>query len=111
MVERLRKERSFSPSRWLPLAANPFFMTYGDGMSNCDVNAAAAFQRKHGGIATLTALQPTRRFGELDLEDNLANDLEKSPSGNSGKSGAASSRNSHPKMSARKLLQLAPDSV
>jgi len=45
----------------------PFFLTYGDGVGNVDVNAALAFHRAHGKILTLTAVRPPGRFGELAL--------------------------------------------
>lgn len=45
-----------------------FLMTYGDGVCNVDVNAAAGFHRKQGAVATLTAVRPGGRFGELGLE-------------------------------------------
>lgn len=55
--------------RVLPyLKENTFLMTYGDGLSNCDINAAIRFHKKHGAIATLTAVQPSGRFGTLALE-------------------------------------------
>jgi glucose-1-phosphate cytidylyltransferase len=44
-----------------------FFLTYGDGVGNVDVNAALAFHRRHGKILTLTAVHPPGRFGELQL--------------------------------------------
>jgi glucose-1-phosphate cytidylyltransferase len=44
-----------------------FFLTYGDGVGNVDVNAALAFHRQHGRVLTLTAVHPPGRFGELAL--------------------------------------------
>ncbi len=46
----------------------PFLMTYGDGVSNVDVDALLAFHRSHGKVATVTAVHPPARFGELILE-------------------------------------------
>ncbi len=45
-----------------------FCMTYGDGVSDVDISASIAFHRKHGRLATLTAVQPTARFGLIDVE-------------------------------------------
>ena len=56
-----------------------FFMTYGDGVANCDINAAAEFHRNHGGIATLTAVRPTGRFGELDLDGETVRSFREKP--------------------------------
>ena len=47
-----------------------FFLTYGDGVSDIDINATLAFHQKHGRLATLTAVQPPGRFGVLNLEGN-----------------------------------------
>jgi glucose-1-phosphate cytidylyltransferase len=44
-----------------------FFLTYGDGVGNVDVNAALEFHRAHGKILTLTAVRPPGRFGELAM--------------------------------------------
>ena len=40
-------------------------MTYGDGVSNVDINALVEFHRRHGKLATLTAVRPPARFGGL----------------------------------------------
>ena len=45
-----------------------FCLTYGDGVSDVDVRSAIAFHREHGGLATLTAVQPPGRFGALVLD-------------------------------------------
>lgn len=45
----------------------PFFMTYGDGVSDVDISALLKFHQSHGKIATLTAVQPNVRFGMLDI--------------------------------------------
>lgn len=50
----------------------PFMMTYGDGVSNVDIQALAAFHRKHGKIATLTSVNAAQRFGVLDIGEDGA---------------------------------------
>ncbi|MDP6927873.1 MAG: glucose-1-phosphate cytidylyltransferase, partial [Rhodospirillales bacterium] len=47
-----------------------FFMTYGDGVSNVDLKALAAFHKEKGKLATLTAVQPPGRFGAFKLSDD-----------------------------------------
>jgi glucose-1-phosphate cytidylyltransferase len=47
-----------------------FMLTYGDGVSDIDLNKLLAFHNHHGKIATLTAVQPEARFGGMDLDDN-----------------------------------------
>lgn len=44
-----------------------FMVTYGDGLANIDIGALIAFHKKHGKIATVSAVKPTSRFGILDL--------------------------------------------
>ncbi|MCJ8159299.1 glucose-1-phosphate cytidylyltransferase [Sphingomonas sp. LaA6.9] len=48
----------------------PFMVTYSDGVGNIDIDALLAFHRSHGGLATVTAVQPPARFGNLELEGN-----------------------------------------
>jgi len=58
----------------------PFMLTYGDGVSNVDINALVRFHKSHGKIATLTAIQPGGRFGMLDIDkgENVKRFKEKS---------------------------------
>jgi glucose-1-phosphate cytidylyltransferase len=44
-----------------------FCLTYGDGVSDIDVQALIAFHRKEGAKATVTAVQLPGRFGALDF--------------------------------------------
>jgi len=50
-----------------------FFMTYGDGVSDVDIQALLQFHKNHGKLATITAVQPEGRFGYIDLEDDKVN--------------------------------------
>jgi glucose-1-phosphate cytidylyltransferase len=52
------------------LGKEPFFLTWGDGVSTVDLNALLAFHRSHGKLATVTAVRPPARFGRLELEDD-----------------------------------------
>jgi glucose-1-phosphate cytidylyltransferase len=47
-----------------------FFLTYGDGVSNLDLDELREFHRSHGGLATVTAVRPPARFGGLELQGN-----------------------------------------
>ena len=51
----------------------PFMLTYGDGVSDVDINKLVKFHQDHGKMATLTAIQLTQRFGVLDItpEDEI----------------------------------------
>ena len=48
----------------------PFLLTYGDGVSNVDINELVEFHKSNGKIATITAIQPGGRFGMLDIDEN-----------------------------------------
>ncbi len=58
---------------------DPFLMTYGDGVSNVDINALLSFHKKHGKAVTMTAVQPEGRFGALqtDANDRVLSFMEK----------------------------------
>lgn len=45
-------------------------MTYGDGVSDVNLDALLKFHREQGKAATLTAIQPGGRFGVLDIDDS-----------------------------------------
>jgi len=47
------------------LGAEPFFLTYGDGVGDIDLAALLAFHRQFGAVCTLTAVHPPGRFGEV----------------------------------------------
>jgi len=44
-----------------------FFCTYGDGLSNVNLNELLNFHKSQRKIATLTAVHPTSRFGQLNI--------------------------------------------
>ncbi|MBE9074925.1 MAG: glucose-1-phosphate cytidylyltransferase [Microcystis sp. M54BS1] len=56
-----------------------FLATYGDGV--CDVNIADLldFHYCHGKLATMTAVRPSSRFGELIIEGNLVTQFQEKP--------------------------------
>ncbi|HUD02178.1 MAG TPA: glucose-1-phosphate cytidylyltransferase [Rhabdochlamydiaceae bacterium] len=47
-----------------------FLLTYGDGVSNIDIEKLIAFHKSHGKLATVTAVHPPARFGGLVLNGN-----------------------------------------
>ena len=48
----------------------PFLLTYGDGVGNVDISALVDEHRRNQKMVTVTAVQPTGRFGALNLADN-----------------------------------------
>lgn len=45
-----------------------FFLTYGDGLTNSNILESLKFHQKHKPIVTITAVQPTGRFGDLAMD-------------------------------------------
>jgi glucose-1-phosphate cytidylyltransferase len=50
-------------------------MTYGDGVSNVDIDQLVAFHKSHGKLATVTAVHPPARFGGLVLNGNCVTEF------------------------------------
>lgn len=49
------------------LREGTFMMTYGDGVSSVDIGRLLEFHRRHGKLATMTAVRPPARFGRLEF--------------------------------------------
>ncbi|MEG0251918.1 MAG: glucose-1-phosphate cytidylyltransferase [Christensenellaceae bacterium] len=47
----------------------PFMLTYGDGVADVNIDELVRFHKQHGKIATMTAIQPSGRFGMLDINN------------------------------------------
>jgi len=61
-----------------------FCMTYGDGVADVDIPRLIDFHKAHGRRATVTAVPPPRRFGQLEVDgDRVASFIEK-PIGDGG---------------------------
>lgn len=58
-----------------------FMMTYGDGLSNVDLDALLAFHRSHGKLATVTAVRTSGRFGTVEIEDGHVSTFAEKPEG------------------------------
>lgn len=56
-----------------------FMLTYGDGVSNIDIKALMAFHKSHGRLATVSAVRPPARFGDLRIEDSQVTRFEEKP--------------------------------
>ena len=54
-------------------------LTYGDGLSNVDINALLKFHKSHGKLITMTAVRPAARFGELELNVDQVTSFEEKP--------------------------------
>src|SRR5262245_30102546 len=72
--------------RVLPLFdhEDAFCMTYGDGVGDVDIGRLVAFHRRHGRLATVTAVPPVARFGRLELAGENVHDFSEKPAGEGG---------------------------
>jgi glucose-1-phosphate cytidylyltransferase len=59
--------RRLAPS----LSNETFMLTYCDGVSDVNLDDLLAFHRSHGKLATLTAVHPLPRFGQLELDGDV----------------------------------------
>ena len=51
------------------LGGERFFLTYGDGVSDVDIDKLLAFHKSHGKLVTLTSVNPGQRYGSLDVDE------------------------------------------
>jgi glucose-1-phosphate cytidylyltransferase len=59
-----------------------FMITYGDGVCDVDVAALVRFHKRKNKIATVTAVQPSGRFGALEIDDeDFVKSFTEKPSG------------------------------
>lgn len=61
-----------------------FCMTYGDGVSDVDISATIDFHKRHGKLATVTAIQPPARFGGLVVDGTAISQFQEKPKGEGG---------------------------
>jgi glucose-1-phosphate cytidylyltransferase len=68
--------------RLKPYMGNSTFMlTWGDGVSNLNLNELLNFHRSHGKLATVTAVRPPARYGRLEIENNKVTRFDEKPLG------------------------------
>jgi glucose-1-phosphate cytidylyltransferase len=58
-----------------------FCFTYGDGVSNINITETIDFHKKHGKLATMTAVQPAGRFGAIELQGQSVSRFKEKPQG------------------------------
>jgi glucose-1-phosphate cytidylyltransferase len=61
-----------------------FCFTYGDGVSDIDIRASIEFHRKHGKLATVTAVKPPGRYGALERTGGNVTGFAEKPRGDGG---------------------------
>lgn len=57
----------------------PFLLTYGDGLSNVNIEDLLKFHKSHNKMITMTAVRPKARFGELSIDGNKVLDFQEKP--------------------------------
>jgi glucose-1-phosphate cytidylyltransferase len=66
------------------IKSDDFFVTYGDGVSNINLKSLHEFHMKSLKIATVSAVRPPSRFGELSLNGDNVESFEEKPQMNDG---------------------------
>ncbi|MFK5857319.1 MAG: glucose-1-phosphate cytidylyltransferase, partial [Bacteroidota bacterium] len=61
-----------------------FCFTYGDGVSNVDINKLIGFHKKNKTSATVTIIQPPARFGSINVDKYKVTHFEEKPRGEGG---------------------------
>ena len=56
-----------------------FMLTYGDGVSSLDIKGLVEFHRRHGRLATVTAVRPPARFGGMVFDGQRVVRFEEKP--------------------------------
>jgi len=61
-----------------------FILTYGDGLSDIDIDDLIKFHKSHGKMVTVTAVRPSARFGEMKIENKKVKSFKEKPQITSG---------------------------
>jgi glucose-1-phosphate cytidylyltransferase len=61
------------------LGDETFMLTWGDGVSDVDLGRLVQFHRSHGRIATVTAVHPPARFGQLEMDGDRVSSFSEKP--------------------------------
>ncbi len=61
------------------LDAETFCFTYGDAVSDVDIDALLDFHWSQGRIATVTGVHPTSRYGEIRIDGPKAVEFDEKP--------------------------------
>lgn len=66
------------------LSKETFMVTYGDGVANVDIKKLVSFHKSHGKLATVTAVRPPVRFGELSISGDQVIQFQEKPQAEEG---------------------------
>jgi len=66
--------------RIIPLMGDErFLLTYGDGLSNINLNNLLSFHESHKKLVTISAVRPAARFGELEIKGSVVTSFKEKP--------------------------------
>jgi glucose-1-phosphate cytidylyltransferase len=54
-------------------------VTYGDGLSDINIHDLTKFHKEHGKMVTVSAVHPSARFGELEIDNNVVKNFQEKP--------------------------------
>jgi glucose-1-phosphate cytidylyltransferase len=57
----------------------PFMLSYGDGVADINLDELLTFHKNHGKLVTVSAVRPSARFGELDLDGSKVKSFKEKP--------------------------------
>ena len=66
------------------MGGETFMMTWGDGLSDVDLDALVAFHKSHGKIVTLTTVRPPARYGHLVFDGDRVVEFSEKPNTGEG---------------------------
>jgi glucose-1-phosphate cytidylyltransferase len=66
------------------IAGETFMVTYGDGLGDVDIRSLLEFHRRHGKLASVTAVRPPSRFGALLLKGDAVQEFSEKPQAEEG---------------------------
>lgn len=61
------------------IGSEPCMITYGDGVSDINIDKLLNFHHSHGKMVTVSAVRPASRFGELDIKGNQVISFKEKP--------------------------------
>jgi len=61
------------------IGPEPFMLTYGDGVANINIPDLLAYHKQKGKLATLTAVRPPARFGQMEIREGSVAEFKEKP--------------------------------
>jgi len=61
------------------IGGEPFMLSYGDGVADINLDELLTFHKNHGKLVTVSAVRPSARFGELDLDGSKVKSFTEKP--------------------------------